>query len=489
MKNKSFLVIAIWAVVALLGFNYANNHLDDIMAMRADYYFKKNDIENSQKYFEKAFELGLNNTKQRDIYVNSIINSPLTTDAQEKLVKFLKNPKDDVANVKVKYFLSDLKREIHRKYPYNYITNSVYNQKIMHWGKLPIKYSFDRGENAPAYFSIEIENAFTEWEKATGHQILFEKDDKNPNIIIKFDSHNPADAENKKYVVAYTTPILNLSNLERMEIIFYLKDPSGNYFSKNQVYNTALHEIVHALGFMGHSDDKDDIMYLTKDSMSVLNDTREDLSESDINTVKLLYKIKPQITNSEDLKYDYIPYLVLGNAKDVTNEKIKEAKTYIKKASQLPAGYIDLAEGYVAIKDYPRAIKSLEKALKLADTEDIRSMIYFNLAVTNFYVDNLEKSREYLTLSIRINDSDEKQYLLGEIYVREGSTNKAIDIYKTLISKYPQNIEYIIALTNIYVLNHDYLKARNVLKNYIKNNPAEKNNSRLEPYGILKLGL
>lgn len=489
MKNKALWVIAILAVGALLGINYANNHMDDIMAMRADYYFKKNDIEASQKYFEKAFELGLNNAKQRDIYINSIINSPLTTESQEKLVKFLNNPIDDVAYIKTKYFLSDFKREIHRKYPYNYITNSVFNQKIMHWGKLPITYAFDMTEEIPPYFKNEIENAFTEWEKVTEHQILFEEDNKNPNIIIKFEINNPTDFENKKYVVAYTSPILDLNILKNMEIKFYLKDPLGNYFSENQVYNTALHEIVHAIGFMGHSGNKDDIMYLTKDSMSVLNDTREELNEADINTVKLLYKIKPQITNADEMQYDYIPYLVLGTDAEVNNEKIKEAKIYIRKTSHLPAGYIDLAEGYVAAKDYKSAIKSLEKALRLADTDEIKGMIYFNLAVTNFYIDDLESAHRYLLNSIKIKDSEEKHYLLGEIYLREGNTGSAVKEYKSLILENPKNIEYTIALANIYVLNREYLRARNVLKNYIKNNPSERNNSRLEPYGILRKGL
>lgn len=489
MKNKSLWILLSLVVIISLGLNYINNHLVDIMAIRADYYFKKNDIENAQKYFEKAFELGLDKTKQRDIYANSIINSPLTTEAQEKLIRFLNNPKDDIARIKVKYFLYDIKREIYKKYPHNYITNAVYNQKIMHWGKLPITYGIEQTEEIPKYFKQEIENAFTEWERATEHQILFEEADKNPDIIIKFNAHNPADSEDKKYVVAYTVPILNINNLKQMEIEFYLKDSTGKDFSKNQVYNTALHEIVHALGLMGHSNNKEDIMYLTKDSASVINDIREELSEADINTVKLLYKLKPQITNAEELKYDYIPFLVLGNNKEINNEKIKEAKNYIQKASQLPAGYIDLAEGYVATKDYKRAIKSLEKALKLADTEEIKGMIYFNLAVTNFYTDNLEKAREYLLYSMRIKDTDEKHYLLGEIYVKEGFPEKAIPEYRSLIKKNPKNIEYTIALTNIHIINHEYLKARSVLKNFIKNNPAERNNPRLEPYGILKKGL
>lgn len=489
MKNKTLTVLLFLLLATVIGYSSVSNNLDKIMAFRADYYFKKNNIEKAQEYYEKAFALGLNDLSKKDIYVNSIINSPLTTETQEKLIKFVANSKEDLSRLKAEYFLYDIKREIHRKYPKNYISNAVYNQKILRWSNMPIKYAFEPNEKLPDYFVREIENAFTEWEKATEHQILFEEDLKNPNIIIKFEEEHPSDAEKQKFVVAYTVPILNLNQLRSMEITFYLKDPKKKYFSQNQVYNTALHEIAHALGFMGHSNKKEDVMYMTKDSMSVINDERETLSEADINTIKLLYRIKPQITNLGEVKSEYIPYLVLGTSKDVNNEKIAEAKLYIRKAPNLPAGYIDLAEGYVIAKDYKQAIRSLEKALQLADTEDVKGMIYFNLAVTNFYVDNLEKSQIYLNKSMQINNTEEKQYLLGEIFVREGKIKDAINIYSNLIAQNPSNIEYVIALTNIYVINRDFIKARKVLQQFFKENPNQRDNSRLDSYGILKLGL
>lgn len=489
MKNKTCLVFLLLLSVIVIFYCFASDNLDKIMAFKADYFFKKNNVEKAQEYYEKAFALGLNDSVRKDIYVNSIINSPLTTKTQEKLVDYVANSKEDLSRLKAEYFLYDIKREVHRKYPHNYISNAVYNQKILRWANIPIKYAFETVDNVPKYFVREIENAFTEWEKVTEHQILFEEDSKSPNIIIKFEQVHPSDSEEQKFVVAYTTPILTLNQLKNMEIIFYLKDPNEKYFPQNQVYNTALHEIAHALGFMGHSNKKEDVMYMSKDSMSVINDERVTLSEADINTIKLLYKIKPEITNAENANSEYIPYLVLGESKEVNNEKIAEAKLYIRKAPNLPAGYIDLAEGYVAAKDYRQAIRALEKALKLADTEDIKSIIYFNLAVTNFYVDNLEKSQIYLNKSMQINNTEEKQYLLGEIFVREGKVKDAINIYSDLIRKNPSNIEYTIALTNIYVINRDFIKARKVLQQFFKANPNQRDNSRLDSYGILKLGL
>ena len=313
--------------------------------------------------------------------------------------------------------------------------------------------------------------------------------DENPNIIIKFEDTSFSNSNSEKFVVAYTTPYLNFNELKNMEILFYLKKPYKKYFTKNQVYNTALHEIAHALGFMGHSDNKDNILYLSKNSKLELKDYRLNLSEADINTIKLLYKIKPEITNIKNPKSEYLPKFVLGSAKEVHNEKISEAELYIKKAPHLPAGYLDLAEAYVNIKDYQKAIKYLKIALRKADTDEIQSIVYFNLAVVNYYMDECEKALYYLEKTRQIKDSDEKIYLLAEIYTKESKMKQAQKIYSDLLYKNPQNIEYAIALTNTYVLEKNYIKARNVLKTFFTNNPNERTNQRFNSYGILKFGL
>ncbi len=489
MKNKFYYVLISLICLSLALLSCLMTNMHNIYAKQADYYFKNNNIKKAQILYEKAFELGLNDTEHRNFYINTIINSPLTIDAQEKLLKFIESSQDDSAKLKAEYFINDLKKEIHRKYPNNFITNAVFNQQIIRWGNLPITYSFDNKDNLPPHYIKEIENAFLEWEKNLDQNLYFEENNDMPNIIIKFDENNPANPDVKRYVVAYTSPIIQLNELKNMEMVFYLKDPMDNYFTENQVYNTALHEIAHALGFMGHSNDKNNIMYLSKDSIVEFNDIRECLTEADINTIKLLYKIKPDICNVKNVKGEYLPNLVLGSKSDINNKKLEEAKLYVKKAPELPVGYINLAEEYVAIKDYQKALKSLNKALKLADTNELKEMIYFNLAVTNFYLDSLEEAKICLQKSMQLKDSEEKHYLLGEIYLSEGKTKEAVLEYTNLLEKNPDNIEYVIALTNIYIVNRDYLRARSVLKKYFTNNPSERTNPRFKPYGILLKGL
>ena len=144
MGKNSLALITL--AIALLGAWGLNSNLDSIMSFKANHYFKNNDIVSAQKCFEKAFDLGLHKSDDREIYANSLINSPMDMKSLEKMVKFLTYPVDDVSKKKIEYFLYDLKREIHNKYPENYITQAVYNQKIMRWSKNPITYVFENGQ-------------------------------------------------------------------------------------------------------------------------------------------------------------------------------------------------------------------------------------------------------------------------------------------------------------------------------------------------------
>ena len=472
---------------ALCGLIYFDLNSADICIARADYYFKKNDVASAVKLYEQAFEAGAKNEKAEYNYINLITNSPLNADAQEKLVKFIEaNGKENAAGYKAQSFLNELRYEIHRKYPDNYISQGTYNHKIMRWSANPITYGYKNTDGVPEYFVKEIDEAFLTWEKALDGKITFRKSENNPDIILQFNSSDIKVEKDEKYIVALTQPILNIETLENMVTDYRIKDAAGNLFTENQIYNTALHEIGHTLGFMGHSDNYKNIMYMSTDTKTVSNDLRKSLTNSDINTMKLLYSIKPDITDKKTADGDYTKYLVLGDNTELTNAKIREAKTYINKAPNLPAGYIDLADAYVSIKEYNKAIKCLKKALTLAKDNETVYMINYNLALTSYFNLDYESARSYLMKSGPIEKSETAKHLLAEIYTATGKKSEAIGLYEDLISEAPSDIEYVISLTNIYVRDKEYQKARAVLKKFVSKNPEEKNNPRLAPYGIIK---
>lgn len=476
---------AILLVIALLCCFIYNKNKANIDLYRANNYLKKNNVQKAQLYFEQAFSNGITDSKQREIYFNSIISSPITADSQEKLVKLIELSPNDYVSLNAEYLLYDLKTEIHRKYSQNYIERSVYNQQILHWNTMPIKYGYKNTDNIPKYFLTEIDNAFQEWEKSTQDKIQFKHDDNSPNIIISFNNNNEIIEENKKYIVAYTTPEIIGSELKKMTIFFNLKNYENKYFSENQIYNTALHEIGHALGFMGHSYNKKNVMYYLKNTDDKEN--KIDLTTADMQTMQLLYDIKPDISNTTNSQSKYIPYVVLGDDDFINKTKLKEADNYIKNAPNLPNGYIDIAEIYFAKQDYKNAVTYLKKGLKLATNDDIKSLIYYNLAVANLQLGNTKSAKDYITASKT--DTDEVHYLLAEIYTKEKNWQNAINEYNYLIEKDSKNPEYTIGLTNTYIKNKKFIKARQTLKKHFDKYPSDKTNPKFKEYGIIKLFL
>ena len=488
MKRLFWLALSIISFT-LVGFMYFSSNPEQIYVTKADYYYKKNDISSAIKFYEHAFENGSKNPNARYNYVDLVTSSPINADMQEKLIKLIKEAVDDGAEYRASSFLSDLRYEIHREYPDNYISQATYNQKIIRWSDNPITYGYTNAEIAPEYFIREIDSAFGNWERHLRESFKFKKVDKNPDIIIRFNNKKTDAEQSEKYIVALTKPTINQNKLVNMTTEYYLTSPDGKYFTENQVYNTALHEIGHAIGFMGHSDYKKNIMYMSTDTKTVTNDLRKILTQADINTMKLLYKIKPDITNVYPAKGEYTKYLILGSENEVITAKIREAKTYIQKAPNLSAGYVDLADSYVAAGEYSKAKTTLKKALQLAKDEATACMICYNIALTDYYSGNYDSAKVYLEKSGELKNTEDAIRLSAEIYLKSGAKSEAINLYEYLISKNPSNIEYIISLTNIYVRDKEYFKARQVLKSYLTKYPEEKQNPRLAPYGIIKIFL
>ncbi len=491
-KQKFLLVIRIVfyfvLLLALLFAFYFKNNTAKFYSKLGDFYYCKDNMERALYYYEKSFAEGNQDFELRSRYVNSIINSPLTIEAQERLVKIIKDEIDDSASREAKYFLHNLKREIHNKYPENYIKQAPYNQKIMHWGKIPITYSFKNTHSVPKEFIEEINNAFNEWERVSSGRIKFSNVSINADIIVDFDNHSKGGAtEGVKYVVAYTTPVVSQNVLECMNIKFSVYNPEGKLFTPNQIYNTALHEIFHALGLMGHSYDEKSIMYMTRDSEAIKNDEKVSLDESDKITFNLLYMIKPDITNGDELRYKYVPYLVVGDNEDVVNAKYREAKNYVYHAPSLPGGYIDMAESLAANKEYSKAIKKLEKAYRLTPDHDYETkyIIFYNLAVSYFYSDSYDIALAYLKKAEEIKDNTELHLLYAEIYIKQGNKEKAIEEYEYLAKAKPENLDYVLNLANLYITKRSYIKAHKVLKTFVKNNPQRKSDPKLSQYKFL----
>ena len=182
----------------------------------------------------------------------------------------------------------------------NYIKQARYQNKyIVRWNKteFPIKIYVGNGKGIPNYYTSAFIYAPMVWKDESEGIIDFQlvREEKDANISFRILDKN---AEGD--TLAYTTHEMQGSKLLRSVIYVYKRDSKGNYFKPNDLLNIMVHEFGHALGIIGHATDPESIMY---ESYSVLCEkTSPFLYGSDINTLRLLYKIVPDITNGDKNK-------------------------------------------------------------------------------------------------------------------------------------------------------------------------------------------
>lgn len=483
--KRFFLLIIIVLCVSLIVNN--DSFLSKIYSIKANLFLNTSNVEKTLNNYEKSFNYGNVSTKDRENYIKKIINLSIDSEIQKKLINFLKIKIKDNAYILAQNSLIEIREEVSRIYPNNYIRQASYNQKIVRWNKFPVTYSIESNENVPEFYIKEIERAFETWQNSMNNQIHFKKNHKKSDIKIVFTKPDLlSNVSTNKIIIANTMPCIEANELIQMIIDFRITDYKGNYFEKQKIYYIALHEIAHALGVLGHSNCAEDILYLYSNENQIFNNSTI-LSQADVNTMKLLYNTKPDISNKLDGFFKYHPQIIIGNSNDITIAKSREAEIYIDTAPKCSTGYINLAEVYVSEKNYKKAIENLKIALNYAESRKILALLYHNLAVIYYLDENYASALKYIQKALEINDEVEYQYVLAKILLKINKEKQAIKLYENFVQNNPDNIDYIIELINIYIKQYDYMNAIKILKQYFKDNPKARNNERFKSYGILKI--
>lgn len=154
------------------------------------------------------------------------------------------------------------------------------------WIKTPIFVWVEHTDN-----NANLKNAFYTWQSALYPLISFQMVNKkeDANIIVVFG--NPPSKCSSNDAVGCTLPYGYTRNpkwISKAEIYITRFTRYGDRLSDNDIYGILVHEIGHAIGLIGHSKNKSDVMYPSTDNYN-LRPTRRD-----INTVKKIYaSIKP----------------------------------------------------------------------------------------------------------------------------------------------------------------------------------------------------
>jgi len=164
---------------------------------------------------------------------------------------------------------------------------AVAGSNLLKWNiEKPISVYVKDGSDVEGYrpeFEESLRQAFDEWNKASDGKIkfVFIQNPGTAQMSVNWTNDLHAPALTAEAGTARTS--FGSTGIENAEISLLTVDPlKDGPLGKNQVFNTCLHEIGHALGLQGHSPHPEDIM---NGQLSV----QQGLSARDIRTINALY--------------------------------------------------------------------------------------------------------------------------------------------------------------------------------------------------------
>lgn len=379
---------------------------------------QKQEYVKAYKSLKKAYNFDKRNKDFKYYYVQSLTKLQPTLKVQKSIFEIASGNEKDSAQQLAESKLNEWRNIILYNIGDNYIEQAPINNQVMRWEKFPLKISIEIDKTVPSYYRQSILKAMEQWQ-ASVKFVKFTLENKHPDIVIKVVPMPDNIGNNKKYIAGYTIPDYKNKHLKKMTITLYSKDPHGNFFSDKEIYNTTVHELGHALGIMGHSYSIGDLMYMST-FYSPVNTSFQYLSAKDINTITLLYKLIPDISNNPNLETKGLVYapIILGTSEQISERKLKEAQNYIKNAPDISNGYIDLGIAYSELGKKKEALTAFEKAYNLSKTDNEKYIAAFNLAVNYMENKDYNKALKFAKLAQEISDTEDIKELILNINLK-----------------------------------------------------------------------
>jgi len=341
----------------------------------------------------------------------------------------------------------------------NYISNAVNaSGSYSLWQNMPVNVYIQ--ENP---YKKVVESAFTTYNNTFNSLIMFSFTENPNNAQIKVTFPNRIENANADQYVAGLTNNFSSGKYIQSSNIQLLTQKNGVNLPSTAVYNTTLHEIGHALGVNGHSQNKDDIMYAQTESSRTAY-----LTARDIATLKIMY------SNNESL--------ISQNTAGAASEKLKEAIQYTQQVPNKTAGWINLGNVYYDLKMLPEALEAYKKALQI-DPSDAN--IYASMGSCYYSSKKFETAAEFFGYAIeRTVDSVEienYEYMKALSTLSAKRYDDAYVQYASLVNKYPNKKEYLIN----YLYLCTYLKkpeGKDKLQAFLQSHPEAANDTNIQQY-------
>jgi tetratricopeptide (TPR) repeat protein len=300
----------------------------------------------------------------------------------------------------------------------------------------------------PDYYIRSVKQSLNDWSSSIDGTIKFEYVNLPAlaDIHIRFVPQIDKSGASEGFIAGLTKPFLKGNRLEYVTVTFSEFKPDNSLFNETEFYNTSLHEFGHVLGIWGHSENKNDIMNAI--AHKEFSKTKRTPTQRDLNTLKLLYKLDPDVSNSDSAialnKESAKNESVLGTMDLRLKTKLEEAKAYTQKASYSPISWRQLGDAYANMNDYKNAIESYNKSL----------------SIDGSFIESREG--------------------LAHAYFKSNDFVNTVLQYQKLISAKPANIDYSYNLAYVYFKNQKYSESKNVISAILVKNSKSKDDEKVK---------
>ncbi len=491
--SRLFLLIGIVIIICIAVFVFVKNVLPDKLMEDGQRALNNGDAQKALSIFKKVESLRPYENKPIYFQALALSKLPPTFENQKALYEIAQLDDVEDASEIAEKILLDMRSQLDGQAGPNYIDNVLYENQLIRWNNSqPVKFYVQNSKRVPQEFIDVARNEFQHWQDASGNLINFREvsSSRDADIILDFVDDVSSKNNFEPLRAGITTPLMRGDVLNRMDIKIKASDNSGNYYPIEKIRGVIQHEIGHALGLFGHSSHPEDVMYIGYDYIG--DDTFErPITERDINTLRLLYRMIPDAINVPLKESDYnnmfYHYIITDYPGENFDHEILRLMENLKHDKRNIVNWVDLAINYGLKKQYARSNYILNNVLPQT-SNDLQNqfVVLYNLAANYYKLKEYDTSLKYLNLAQELYIDMDTEILESFLDLRMNRIGRGFEKLKELQKEHPENIEVALKLAGLYYKRNNKKDAEFVIEKLLKVNPDAIRDRRVLKYKVAK---